>query len=269
MFENIRQTEDGKYSVYDYLRVCTEYKNPRDCYKRLCDNYSDVVGICDNVKMVRSDGKMSALATPVTDERGLLYIHGLLPGVAGAKYRQAVADLVYRRLKNDVTLAEEIVAQTNDNTTRVAIIATKKLDKDDSRQLVAETAISNVENVEVAKKIADFAEIEYQYKDSYHTLHGEVSERGAINTWRNKLIPYNKRHNTHAEINKINTLAIGQKPTGNRNHYSLEEKTQLTLIQQVEHKRIVNHDIVGHNELVDSCDYVANTLSNTIKQLIG
>lgn len=269
MFENIRQTDDGKYSVYDYLRICTDYKNPRDCFKRLCDNYPDVVGICDSVKMVRSDGKKGNAKTPVTDERGLLYIHGLLPGVAGAKYRQTSADLVYRRLQNDVTLAEEIIAQTSDDTTRAAVIATTKLDNDTARQFVAETAINNVEDSNIAKQIADFAQTQVEYLGSYHTLHRELEQRGAVNTWGNKTIPYRKRRNTHAQINKINTEAIGQTTCGTRSHYTLEEKTQLTLIQQIEHKRIVRHDIVGHDELVDTCDYVANTLSNVINQLVG
>jgi len=266
---DIRRTDDGRYSVYDYLRLCTDYKNPRDIYKRLCDNYDDVVGICDDVIFTRSDGRKGTKVTPVTDERGLLHIHGLLPGVAGSRYRQTAADLVYRHLQHDVTLAEEIVAQTTDDTTRVAVIATNKLENDTARQIVAETAIDNIEDAEKAKQVADFAQTQVEYLGSYHTLHRELDERGAVNTWGNRLIPYRRRRNTHAEINKINTESIGQVTCGTRKHYTLEQKTQLTLIQQIEHKRIVRQDIVGHDELVESCDYVANTLSNVIAQLVG
>lgn len=269
MFENIRQTDDGKYSVYDYLQICTNYKNLSELFKRICRNYPDVLAICEEYKFPRKNGRVNNQSSPVTDERGLLYIHGLLPGVAGAKYRQTTADLVYRRLQNDVTLAEEIIAQTSDDTTRAAVIATTKLDNDASRQVVAETAINNVEDGNVAKQIADFAQTQVEYLGSYHTLHRELEQRGAVNTWGNKKIAYRKRRNTHAQINKINTQAIGQTTCGTRSHYSLEEKTQLTLIQQIEHKRIVRHDIVGHDELVGTCDYVANTLSNVINQLVG
>jgi len=269
MFENIRQTEDGKYSIYDYLHVCTNYTNTTELFKRICRTHSDVLSICEEYKFPRKNGRINNQSSPVTDERGLLYIQGLLPGIAGKKYRQAAADLVYRRLQNDVTLAEEIVAQTDDDTTRVAVIATTKVDNDNSRQVIAETAINTVENTNVAEQIADYAQTQVEYLGSYHQLHREIGERGAVNTWGNKRIPYRKRRNTHAQINKINTEAIGQTTCGSRSHYTLEEKTQLTLIQQVEHKRIVRHDIVGHDELVDSCDYVANTLSDVINQLVG
>jgi hypothetical protein len=247
----------------------SDVKKLTELFKRICRNYPEVFSFCEEYKFPRKNGRVNNQSSPVTDERGLLYLQGLLPGIAGKKYRQAAADLIYRRLQNDVTLAEEIVVAITATRVVSSSVCATKLDNDDSRQVVAETAISNVENTNVAEQIADYAQTQVEYLGSYHQLHREIGERGAVNTWGNKRIPYRKRRNTHAQINKINTEAIGQTTCGSRSHYTLEEKTQLTLIQQVEHKRIVRHDIVGHDELVDSCDYVANTLSNVINQLVG
>jgi hypothetical protein len=77
--KEIRETEDGKYSVYDYLTVVTGYKNPRQILKRLQEAYPEVVSACDTFKF-QGRGQQE---TPVTNRQGLLLIHGLLPGVAG------------------------------------------------------------------------------------------------------------------------------------------------------------------------------------------
>lgn len=72
--KEIRETEDGKFSVYDYLTVVTGYKNPREIFKRLCEQYPEVRTITENHKF---PGR-GQHETPVTNLLGLSFISKLL-----------------------------------------------------------------------------------------------------------------------------------------------------------------------------------------------
>lgn len=84
----IRRTTDGRFSVYDLIRIAGGKKNPRDSWKNLCDNHSECVGKIDTVEL--GIGKAKKL-TPVATVENCLYILGLLPGICGQSYRESAA----------------------------------------------------------------------------------------------------------------------------------------------------------------------------------
>jgi hypothetical protein len=106
----IRRTPDGRASVYDLISVIGQQKSPREVWKRLSNNYPEVVTKCDSFRF-SGRGQQN---TPVTDRQGWAYIIGLLPNAIGKKYREETAKLVIRYLDADVTLAEDIVERTDD-----------------------------------------------------------------------------------------------------------------------------------------------------------
>lgn len=74
MFENIRQTDDGKYSVYDYLQICTKYKNLSELFKRICDKHPEIINDCEYYIFPRSNGRKNNQGTPVTTIENLFKI---------------------------------------------------------------------------------------------------------------------------------------------------------------------------------------------------
>ena len=94
-YGEIRMTDDGRFSVYDIIEVIGGKKNPRDAWKALCEQYLEVVGKTDSYKF---PGK-GQQPTPVTDEHGVLYIIGLLPGTVGRSYREDAAKMMIAKIK--------------------------------------------------------------------------------------------------------------------------------------------------------------------------
>lgn len=66
----IRKTPDGRFSVYDLIRICGGQKNPRDAWKSLCDVHSEVVGKTDKFQF---EGK-GQRKTPVATIKYIAYI---------------------------------------------------------------------------------------------------------------------------------------------------------------------------------------------------
>jgi hypothetical protein len=102
-FENdeIRATNDGRISVYDFIRVVGGQKDPRKTWERLKERYSEVALLCHNFQF---PGK-GQRNTPVADKAATLQILNLLPGLAGKKYRQEAAKLVLAFLDAPADLA--------------------------------------------------------------------------------------------------------------------------------------------------------------------
>lgn len=94
-YGDIRETEDGRYSVYDTIRVCGGKKNPRQVWSGLCEKYSEVVQKVDSYQFPGAGQKL----TPVASRVNILYIIGLLPGFVGATYRKDAADLMCEKLE--------------------------------------------------------------------------------------------------------------------------------------------------------------------------
>ncbi|MUH00611.1 hypothetical protein F7734_53425 [Scytonema sp. UIC 10036] len=92
-FGEIRVTEDEQFSVFDTIRVIGGKKNPRDAWKALCEQYSEVVGKTDSYKF---PGK-GQQETPVANLENIFYIIGLLPGAVGHSYRETAAKEMCRK----------------------------------------------------------------------------------------------------------------------------------------------------------------------------
>jgi hypothetical protein len=122
----IRRTEDGRFSVYDLIRIAGGQKNPRQVWKRLCEQYSEVVTKTDNFQF---PGKAQRL-TPVAISENALYILGLLPGICGQAYREKAANIVRRYIEGDADLGVEILIRDHNR---------DRVDRAKKRLLVCET----------------------------------------------------------------------------------------------------------------------------------
>lgn len=132
----IRKTPDGRFSVYDLIRICGGQKNPRDAWKSLCDVHSEVVGKTDKFQF---EGK-GQRKTPVATIENSLYILGLLPGHCGKSYREKAANLVRRYIEGDADLGVEMLIRDHNK---------ERVERAKKRLLVCDT---NKETAELAGK---------------------------------------------------------------------------------------------------------------------
>lgn len=98
----IRETEDGRYSVYDTIEVLAGKKNPRDAWKSLYEQYPEVVGKIDNFQFPGAGQR----PTPVANKQNILYIIGLLPGAVGKAYREDAAAAMLEKLEGKAAEAQ-------------------------------------------------------------------------------------------------------------------------------------------------------------------
>lgn len=131
----IRKTEDGRFSVYDLIRIVGGKKNPRDTWKSICEQYSECVGKSDAEYL--GEGK-ARKKTPVASIENCLYILGLLPGTCGKSYREKAANLVRRYIEGDAELGAEIMIRDHNK---------DRFDRAKKRLLVCET---NKQTAEIA-----------------------------------------------------------------------------------------------------------------------
>lgn len=94
----VRQAEDGRFSVFDYIGNIIEKGSPREVWKRLLATHPQTVTFCDGLKLPRSNNKRGNAETPVTTELGMIVITYLLPGELGDRLRIASANLVVETL---------------------------------------------------------------------------------------------------------------------------------------------------------------------------
>lgn len=107
-YGSIRLTEDGRYSVYDTIEVLADKKNPRETWKRLCKEYSEVVTKFDNFQFPGFGQR----PTPVASKENILYIIGLLPGAVGKAYREDAAQAMLEKLEGNVASVEQYFIPT-------------------------------------------------------------------------------------------------------------------------------------------------------------
>lgn len=132
----IRKTEDGRFSVYDLIRIAGGQKSPREVWKRLQSTYPEVVTKCDTFKF---SGK-GQNNTPVANLENCLYIMGLLPGECGKSYREKAANLVRRYIEGDADLGIEMIIRDHNK---------ERVERAKKRLLVCDT---NKEAAELAAK---------------------------------------------------------------------------------------------------------------------
>ena len=108
--DQLIREQDGRWSVYDMIKVIGGQKNPHDAWKRLTVSYPEVLAKCEDWKFPGAGQRN----TPVCDRQVALEIIGLLPGAVGKKYREEAAKLFLRYVDADITLADEIVQRQTD-----------------------------------------------------------------------------------------------------------------------------------------------------------
>jgi len=144
----IRKTEDGRFSVYDLIRVCTGIKNASEVWlgkhRQKKDGSATTEGIVsrhpeviDKVYNYKFQGK-GQKETPVATLENCLYILGLLPGECGKSYREKAATLVRRYIEGDADLGAEIMIRDHNK---------DRFDRAKKRLLVCET---NKQTAEIA-----------------------------------------------------------------------------------------------------------------------
>jgi hypothetical protein len=104
---NVRVTEDGRFSVYDVLVAFvepTERKgkkgeniNPRQIYKSITEQYPELVQKMDKFKFPGRGQR----ETPVANEEGIYQILMLCPGRRGAEFRGWAAKIVRERREEE------------------------------------------------------------------------------------------------------------------------------------------------------------------------
>lgn len=153
----IRKTEDGRFSVYDLIRLAGGQKNPREPWKRLQEAYPEVVTKCDTFKF---NGK-GQNNTPVATLENCLYILGLLPGECGKSYREKAANLVRRYIEGDADLGAEMMIRDHN---------TDRFERAKKRLLVCET---NKQTADMASQHG--VNPSYIHTDRYRGLYGKTA----------------------------------------------------------------------------------------------
>jgi hypothetical protein len=163
----IRRTEDGRYSVYDLIRIAGGKKNPHDTWKRMADAHSELLGKCESEVMGTGKAKKS---TPVATVENCLYILGLLPGVCGQSYRESAANIVRRYIEGDANLGAELILRDH-NKERVDR-AKKRLLVCDTNKQVADLAIAHGVNPGILHND--------RYRGLYRKTAAQLREDGGI-----------------------------------------------------------------------------------------
>lgn len=94
-YGEIRETDDGRFSVYDLIQVVGGQRDPYNVWKRLCMEYLELLTMCQDFKFSGRGQR----ETPVTGKAGLLHIIGLLPGAVGRSYREEAAKLMLAQIE--------------------------------------------------------------------------------------------------------------------------------------------------------------------------
>jgi hypothetical protein len=123
----IRRTDDGRFSVYDLIRVAGGKKSEREVWKRITEQFPECVTKCDAVELGTGQAKK---LTPVANSENCLYILGLLPGICGQAYREKAANIVRRYIEGDADLGAELIARDKDRS---------RVDRAQKRILMTET----------------------------------------------------------------------------------------------------------------------------------
>lgn len=226
---SIRRTSDGQSSVYDLIRVIGQQKDPYNVWKRLYEQYPEVLTKCQDFKF---PGKRQR-ETPVTDRAGWAYIIGLLPGVMGHKYREAAANLVLRYLDADITLAANVVDR-NDNQQELEWLDARVRGKITRRKFTGVLKLHNVSGKGYATCT----------NKTYIGLFGTTAE----GLKKRKGLPKKANWRDHASISELNTIAFTEDLSG---------------------KKIGSADVQGNSECSDVCFSVALKVASFTKEILG
>ncbi len=156
--DSIRINENGLLSVFDIIRVVCGQKNPYQVWKRLKQEFEADLTNCENWKFPGERQRN----TPVVDKKTALKIIGLLPGLAGRKYREVTARLLVEYLEAPDQLAKR--------------------------------AIDRIEDKEKLAQVKQHV----TYRQSYHGVHNELKRHNSedihhatLNKYNNELVGLN------------------------------------------------------------------------------
>jgi hypothetical protein len=133
----IRRTPEGKFSIYDLIRIAGGQKAPHKVWERLQKPYPELLTKCQSEYL--GEGK-ARKKSPVATMEDCLYILGLLPGACGKSYREKAANLVRRYIQGDADLGMEMIIRDHNK---------ERVDRAKKRLLVCDT---NKEASELARK---------------------------------------------------------------------------------------------------------------------
>jgi hypothetical protein len=207
----VRRTADGRASVFDLLQVAGA-KNPRETFKRIVGEYPDVVTICDNVKFLRSDGKLNR-ETPAVNVAGWRRILTVLPGIMGNTFRETANQLVDLFVAADIRIAESIVERNNNPVDLDRLDARLKGKK--NRQLFTETIAAHGGSGQVYSKVSDATNL-------------------SVTGFRAR------------------DLKVLRKVTKTRDSFTTEELTRTSYIEMLSAHRMDNDNVQGDGEIVAS-----------------
>jgi hypothetical protein len=108
--EEIRN-ENGLWSVLDIIKILGQQNYPSKVWKRLSDNYPDVVTKCQYINFKDKTGRNNR-KSPAADKQTCLEIIGLLPGQVGKKYREDSATVFIAYLEADIKLIDNLIQRT-------------------------------------------------------------------------------------------------------------------------------------------------------------
>ena len=106
------------------------------------------------------------------------------------------------------------------------------------------------------KKIKASLESQEEYLGTYHQLHDTIKSHGGISA-------------THAIVNSNNTHSINLETTGDRSHWSTEQKVAVSFLQLLQSKGVEKDRVNGHKEIVDKCVDLADSIKPALISILG
>jgi hypothetical protein len=207
--DQIRQTADNLYSVFDAIEFVAQKKNQRLVWKRLVEQYPEVVTNVTSFTFPRNKGR----ATPVTDKATIIEIISLLPGKVGGETRRAAIELLLKYIEAPEELALAALARVSDV---------------DKVRMITE---------EATKK----------YLSKYHPLMGEIKKREGISpTTYQHVNTLNTKACMGAEPAVIKAERGGDTA---RIHATPEELGRLMVLQEMQCSGLRKENAQGHSEI--------------------
>ncbi|MGL5065732.1 MAG: hypothetical protein ACRC62_37660 [Microcoleus sp.] len=206
---NVRKTEDERFSVYDAIQFIAQKKNQRMVWKRLSEQYPEVV---TNVTTCKFPGA-GQRETPVADKTTIIEIIALLPGEVGGKTRKAAVELLLQYIEAPEELAKRAIAKIND-----------------------------------ADKLKEVHEDAFRkYINHYHPLMGKIKQRDGLSpTTYQHANTLNTKACMGAEPAIIKARRGGKTA---REHATSEELSRLAVLQEAQCAGLKKVDARGHSEI--------------------
>ncbi len=214
----IRKTEDGLYSVFDAIRFIAQKDNQRLVWKRLAEQYPDIVTNVTVFTFPGSKGK----ATPVANKSTIIEVISLLPGKIGGETRRSAIELLLKYIEAPEDLAKAAIARITDT-----------------------------------DKLRDVHEMAFRkYITHYHPLMGEIKKRDGVSPITYQHVnTLNTRACMGAEPSIIKAQRGGKTA---REKATSEELSRLAVLQEMQCCGLKKENASGHTEISNVVQLAAN-----------